>query len=124
MELKLQLSKPPTDVYTIQFTYADPGRAQNALREIMHELSDAALLQTLGGPSTSVGASPESSDSRELPAGVFEIVDPASLPEKPEMPNQLLGATAGLMVGLASGAFWWRSGAAIPRSFQRARTGN
>jgi LPS O-antigen subunit length determinant protein (WzzB/FepE family) len=80
-----------SNVFQIQFKYADPVIAQAVTRELAEHLIDSNLAQAEAAP-------------LDRPHVVLQVLDPANLPQRPVFPNRPLIAALGLIGGLALGA--------------------
>jgi uncharacterized protein involved in exopolysaccharide biosynthesis len=76
------------NAFQIQFSYADPVRAQAVTRALAARMME--LTAAKGG-------------APDRPAAELEVLDPASLPDQPIYPNRLAIAAFGLIGGLATG---------------------
>jgi capsular polysaccharide biosynthesis protein len=99
--------------FSISFSYPDPLKAKAGVDELLMRFMIRNLVDELARKAT------KSADARSaVDHGLgerLELLDPASLPAKPDSPNRLAIAAAGLALGLLLGAL-------APRLRRRNRT--
>jgi capsular polysaccharide biosynthesis protein len=105
-DISIQMLNPPgaprgSPAFQISFTYPGRKKAQAVVRALITEFTERNVRER--------ARAKESGDAKALEieehkVGLnFEVLDPASLPEKPIAPNRLLIAAAGLALGLLLG---------------------
>jgi hypothetical protein len=98
----LRIAPSGPDTWLISFTYSDRYKAQSVVREVITQLvtrhmTELRLVKT---------DDQEVQRAVELGAGpVLEVLDPATLPERPVFPNRLAIGAFGLPLGLVAGVF-------------------
>jgi hypothetical protein len=108
-DINIGMLNPPgapsgSPAFSISFTYPDRNKAQAVVRALVTEFTEQNVR-------AEQARAKESGDekAREIvyhKVGlILEVLDPASLPEKPTAPNRLSIAAAGLALGLLLGIF-------------------
>ena len=83
--------------FSISFTYPDRSKAQAVVRALVTKFTEQNVRER------ALAIASDEEKAREIVShkvGLnFEVLDPASLPEKPISPNRLLITAAGLALG-------------------------
>jgi len=93
----------PPRAFSISFSYPDPHKAQAVVSELVKRFVIRNILDERARIEATKNA-----EAREVAdhgwGETLEVLDPASLPQRPVFPNRLAIAAAGLALGLLLGA--------------------
>jgi LPS O-antigen subunit length determinant protein (WzzB/FepE family) len=101
-DINIRMLNPPgapsgSPAFSISFTYPDRSKAQAVVRALVTKFTEQNVRER------ALAIASDEEKAREIVShkvGLnFEVLDPASLPEKPISPNRLLIAAAGLALG-------------------------
>ena len=112
-DVDIRMLNPPGapgagSAFRISFTYPDRNKAQAVVRVLLTEFTEQNVRERARAKESGDEKAREIIDHK---VGLnLEVLDPASLPEKPAGPNRLLIAVAGLALGLLLGILMLRLG--------------
>jgi LPS O-antigen subunit length determinant protein (WzzB/FepE family) len=101
-DINIRMLNPPgapsgSPAFSISFTYPDRSKAQAVVRALVTKFTEQNVRER------ALAIASDEEKAREIVShkvGLnFEVLDPASLPEKPISPNRLLITAAGLALG-------------------------